>query len=558
MPQTALLEPARTAKAWIFGLIAVLALVWTGVAVAKTDRLLSRQQALAAAGRVAGHSAAGQYLAGRLAQHKKDYGSAAEFLEGALGRDPNNLSLRRQVFLLMLAEGRLDDALFHSWPLHRHDPADVLPVLTQSIGAMRDGDYEAALGHFGALDNNGFSGLVRILGQAWALVGLDDLPGARVTLAFSKDQQDWSGILTIHTALIEDVGGGDRALTAYKGIVDNKAARSTRTMDLVRNYEARRKNSEANPEVRSVADGLAEGFLSISEALNQGKRTMSALIYAQLGMALRQDSDMLRLLVAEIMTEEDRHADAAAVYAGFSQESERYYSAQIARARSLARADLTEEAIAALRAIAAEIPQHATASSVLGDILRGEKRFVEAVAAYDDAAASMGPEAAAKDWRLLYTRGIALERAGEWERAEQDLQTALALNGEHAHVLNYLGYSWIDRGENLEKAEEMVRRATELRPKDGFIADSLGWAYYRTGRYAEAVEELERAITLEPLDPVINDHLGDAFWQVGRKAEARFQWRRSLNLELEPDLVETIKEKLRCGLEGCNMARRTE
>ena len=190
---------------------------------------------------------------------------------------------------------------------------------------------------------------------------------------------------------------------------------------------------------------------------------------------------------------------------------------------------------------------------MLGDILRGEERFDEAIAAYDAAEAQLGT-ITAYNWRLLYSRGIALERSGQWERAEADLQKALQMQPDEALVLNYLGYSWIDRGEHLEKADGMVQRASELKPEDGFIADSLGWAYYRTGRYEDAVRELERAITLQPVDPVINEHLGDAYWQTNRKAEARFQWRRALNFKPPAKLVPTIEEKLRCGLERCAVA----
>ena len=104
-------------------------------------------------------------------------------------------------------------------------------------------------------------------------------------------------------------------------------------------------------------------------------------------------------------------------------------------------------------------------------------------------------------------------------------------------MLNYLGYSWVDMGMNLDQAKGMLNRAVELRPNDGFVVDSLGWVYFRLGEYQNAVEQLERAVELEPGDPVINEHLGDAYWRVGREREARFQWRRALSLEPEADAV---------------------
>ena len=115
--------------------------------------------------------------------------------------------------------------------------------------------------------------------------------------------------------------------------------------------------------------------------------------------------------------------------------------------------------------------------------------------------------------------------------------------------MNYLAYSWVEKKQHLDEAQEMLVRAVELRPTDGFIVDSLGWVYYRLQDYDKAVEYLEKAVELRPQDPVINDHLGDAYWKVGRFQEARFQWRRALSLEPEADLIPTIEVKIERGLE---------
>ena len=135
-----------------------------------------------------------------------------------------------------------------------------------------------------------------------------------------------------------------------------------------------------------------------------------------------------------------------------------------------------------------------------------------------------------------------------WEQAEKDLKEALKLYPDQPHVLNYLGYSWIDQGINLDEGMRMIRRAVEQRPDDGYIVDSLGWAYYRIGNYDEAVKNLERAVELKPEDPTINDHLGDAYYRVGRTLEAQFQWSHARDLKPEPDDLKKIEEKLRTGL----------
>src|SRR5262249_17865161 len=151
--------------------------------------------------------------------------------------------------------------------------------------------------------------------------------------------------------------------------------------------------------------------------------------------------------------------------------------------------------------------------------------FAEAVTAYDEAIRHAGADGLPERWTLYYDRGVALERSGQWQRAESDLQRALELKPEQPLVLNYLGYSWIDRGGSLERGLKMLEKAVELRPEDGYIIDSLGWAHYRLGDYAAAVQYLEKATELVPEDPTINDHLGDAYWQTGRLVEARYQWR---------------------------------
>ncbi|MDH3913039.1 MAG: tetratricopeptide repeat protein [Rhodospirillales bacterium] len=216
-------------------------------------------------------------------------------------------------------------------------------------------------------------------------------------------------------------------------------------------------------------------------------------------------------------------------------------------AEGLERQGRADEAISELEALAAERPGDFEPLFRVGNMLRAQERFLEAVDAYDRAFERLGESAA--HWSMYYFRGIALERSGQWERAEPDLLKALDLQPDHPYVMNYLAYSWVEQETNLEQAEAMLVRAVQLRKDDGFIVDSLGWVYYRLGEYDKAVVRLERAVELQPQDPVINDHLGDVYWKVGRRQEARFQWRRALNLEPEADTVPVIETKIESGLD---------
>ena len=184
----------------------------------------------------------------------------------------------------------------------------------------------------------------------------------------------------------------------------------------------------------------------------------------------------------------------------------------------------------------------------LGDILRQKERFSEAAKAYDRALELSG-EPSPGDWFLFYARGISFERIGEWDKAEADFRMALKLNPDQPQVLNYLGYSLVEKKIKLDEALEMIKRAVAARPNDGYITDSLGWALYRLGRFEEAVAPMERAVELEPADPIISDHLGDVLWAVGRKMEARFQWQRALSFEPEEEDAKRIRRKLEVGLD---------
>jgi Flp pilus assembly protein TadD len=152
------------------------------------------------------------------------------------------------------------------------------------------------------------------------------------------------------------------------------------------------------------------------------------------------------------------------------------------------------------------------------------------------------------DWRLLYMRAVDLQASDRWSDAERDLSRALAEDPDEPELLNFLGYSWIDRGEKLPQALAMVKKAVSLDPQSGAMIDSLGWAYYRLGDYKSAVEQLEAAVVLEAGDPEINDHLGDAYWRIGRHNEAQFQWRRVLTLEPSAKLKADVEVKLKTGL----------
>ena len=151
--------------------------------------------------------------------------------------------------------------------------------------------------------------------------------------------------------------------------------------------------------------------------------------------------------------------------------------------------------------------------------------------------------------KILDRRGTSYERLGDWANAEKDLIESLKILPEQAHVLNYLAYSWIDQGINLDKGLEMLKKANEIKKEDGYIIDSLGWAYYAKKNYIEAEIFLQRAVELIPFDPIINDHYADVLWMLNKNIQARYTWTYILKLDgTEQELRDAISKKLIFGI----------
>jgi tetratricopeptide (TPR) repeat protein len=262
---------------------------------------------------------------------------------------------------------------------------------------------------------------------------------------------------------------------------------------------------------------------------------------------LQPNHAMALLSLADLYESLKKPDLAIKVYDRIPTASPLHRNAEIQIATDLDSIDRTDEAKTRLERLIAEHPKDTEAIMALGNILRVRKHFAECAQVYGKAIDNT-PTPDKANWVMFYFRGICYERSKQWPPAEADLKKALELYPDQPLVLNYLGYSWIDQGVNLDEAMNMIRRAVEQRPDDGYIVDSLGWANYRLGNYDEAVKLLDRAVELKPEDPTINDHLGDAYWRVGRQLEAHFQWSHAKDLKPEPEDLPKIEEKLKHGL----------
>lgn len=520
----------------------------------------------------------GSYLAGRLARYDRDTETAADFFRHALSVDPANTILQRRTFLLLLANGRVDEALHLAGQILETSPTDDMANLVLAIDAFRAKNYAEVRT---ILDRARGSGFMRLLGgllAAWSHAGENDFDAAISGLEVLRDTAAFDPFRVFHQALIYDLA--DRIEDANKAYESTMATgardavrvtlaygsyleRTDRAAQARTIYETYANRVASNPVTtsalarlgkllppRAVPDavaGAAETLYSAASVLAQDKARYTSVIYLQLALFARPDYPIAQTLLADLNELDNRWEQAIAIYQTIDPASEYGWNARIRIAWALDRLDRPDEAIAQLRRLAVERTDATDALITLADILRAQKRYREAAGVYGQAIERL-VNVKDRHWSLFYARGIALERSQQWRLAEADFVKALKLKPDQPLVLNYLGYSWADQGVKLDRAVEMIEKAVSLRPNDGYIVDSLGWVLYRLRRYEEAVEQLERAVELRPEDPVINDHLGDALWHVGRRIEARFQWHRALSLEPEAQMIPVLKNKLEVGL----------
>ena len=531
-------------------------------------------------GYVEGSSSIGNYLAGRHAQTQSDYASAADYLSRALQGDPKNRELTRRAHAAFLASGRMKDARALADKVLELDKGDTVANLDLIAGDIKRRDFASAEQRLAKMPRRGAASLIAPLLTAWVKAGEKDYQAAIAALAPLKSAAGLGMIYDLHEGFIHELADNTESAAASYLAAMVRNERSLRAVEALGTlYERTGRSAEAKklyerfaeeaPEVASIdlmlarvakrekpqklvpdaLAGAAEAFFNISNSLVRENSADMALVFGWLAVDLNPNLGQGLLLIAGIYETLNRYDDAIRVYGMVTANSPWRWNAQIREALVNDAADRTDMAVALLRAMIAEQPTRAEAATSLGDVLRGRKRFVEAADAYDTAMARSNPSEQ-RNWTLYYSRGIALERANLWQRAEADFLKALELNPEQPHVLNYLGYSWVEHGVNLDRARKMLERAVELRPNDGYIVDSLGWVLFRTGDFKGAAERLEHAVELRPQDATINDHLGDAYWKVGRHTEARFQWSRALSLDPEPELVDSIKTKIARGLQG--------
>ena len=528
-----------------------------------------------------GASKYGSYLAARFASGERDAPSAARYYDRALKFDPDNPEILERTLVSEVAGGDIDGAAAHAEILTAKLQSARMPYLVLGVKALRDGGYAKSIEEFSKISGNAAAEIASQLGKAYALLGEGK---AEEALAEARKLAAIEGVKAFaqyHVAIIADLAGrASEAETNFAAAYTDSNGESLRiaqayAVDLERlgKFEqakvvlarfadkspthpviaaamAQAKTGTTPPRlIPNASAGLAEALYGIASSLSDDKNVEIPVFYLQLALALDPQNEFCVSLLADRMEIAKRWEDAIAAYRRVPRASPLYVNARIQIALALQKLDRTDDALATLRETLSGAPTDFEVLAAIGDQLRAKERYAEAAETYSKALALVQkPEE--RHWTIYYTRGVSLERVKRWTEAEKDLRLALKLKPDQPLVMNYLAYTWVEQGVNMDEALAMLQKAVALRPEDGFIIDSLGWAYFRRGDFVNAIKYLEQAVLLQPGEATINDHLGDAYWRFGRKLEAKFEWQHALSLKPDKEQEPLVRRKIEVGLEG--------
>jgi tetratricopeptide (TPR) repeat protein len=518
------------------------------------------------------------YLSARFAAGEHDLAEAARYYGIALGNDPANASLLALSFFYSTTSGDFESAAKYAQAVIAVTPDDRAARLALAVIDFQQRNYGSVRRNLSQSAKGPFTVLTLSLFDAWAAAAQHDVAGMDKDLGALAGQKGAESMAAFHTALLQDYLRNDAAAeAAYKKALAS-AAPTPRVLEaygrflesrgrpgdaeklyrahyndgglatVTRPGLARIANGEKTESmIRTPADGAAEALFGIAASLTDAQSADVSILYLRMALYLRPDLGLARVLLADRFETLRKYETAIALYHAIPPDSPYFHMSQIQAALDAQRLGRNDDAVADLKKLVAANAKDAEAWVALGDTYRASEKYAEAVDAYDHAAAVIATPSK-RDWPMFYARAMAKEKLHRLDDSETDIQAALKLSPEQPELLNYLGYSWVDRGRQIPQALAMLEKARSLRPYDGYIVDSVGWAYYQLGRYDDAAKTLEAAVLLVPGDPTINDHLGDALWKAGRRIDARFQWNHALTFSENDEDKAAIEKKLKNGL----------
>jgi len=526
----------------------------------------------------------GNYLAARVAHIRQDYNHASQYYIKTIDKGVINAEILGRTYIILASQGKIDEAVkYATIAREKGDENNFIDIIKAAYN-FKQKDYPSARKNLEAINEESYKNLIAPLFNAWSYVGENNYKKANEELDKIAKADEMKTVYRLHKGLIaEYFDQPEMARVFYEEIINDKSNDvSFRALQIISNFFVRENqkdkalaliaryygagnlkemlsslsdkikegNSKTTPIVNTPEIGVSEVFLEIALLF---KSIAAGYDYAQVYMAIsqyfNQDNDIAKVAMADIFEERLMYEDANKYYDSIVKKSEMYYPAQIKKANNLSSEKKYDEAAKVLKKLLKDNPKNFQVLFNLGDVLRISNNQEDAIRYYNEAINSIFYESE-KYWPVYYALAISYDRNNEWQKAEENLEKAIKISNRNPQVLNYLGYSWLKNGTNVDKAASLILEAYEKEPNDGVIMDSLGWVYFKTGDYDNAILYLEKASELNPQNAVISDHLGDAYWRGGRKNEAIFLWKQALRQkEDEEDLnKKKIKSKIRNGL----------
>ena len=525
----------------------------------------------------------GAYLAGRVAHIRKDFGHAADYYKIAYSQDPGNIDLLDKLYLLLASKGRIDEAAEYARKAVELKTTNGFAYMLIAINDMHNQNYESSIKTLEQINDPMYQALITPLINAWNYAGLNQQKKAFATLNLLNKEEGLGTIYRQHRAMLLDYFGRNReAAEAYDQLLQDKNAEiSVRLLEIITNFYIRTDqkdiavalmNSTVNnqsldsllshlrqdvnaadpkttqPVLYSVQAGAAEALFTVASTFRYDEALDVAHMYTALAIYMNPKYSTAKILMADIFEAREMFDDADAIYDSINKDDIAYYPAQLKKARNLIKQGDLQGAEILLESLGEDYDDIQIYIE-LGDILRLNNRFPEAVEYYDRAIAKAKNPVTL--WVLYYAKGVSMEKYGKWQEAEESLIKAYNIK-KHFLVLNHLGYTWIRQNKNINQAFDMIVEAYNQAPFEPSINDSLGFALYNLGYYTMSLPYLEKAVELYPSSAIISSHLGDAYWFAHRKNEARFQWRHALQMkddsgELD---IDATKEKIINGIKS--------
>jgi Flp pilus assembly protein TadD len=522
---------------------------------------------------------AGSYLSAIHAERSNDFSSASKFYSLSLENDAYNVLLLNGAVRSNIKNGNFSDALFFSKRLIKLKEEAPITSLLMLTTAIKNEEFNKA--KLLLNEPNQFNIYLEAILTGWLEIGAGNIGKGLDYFKESENAKKLGSISQNHLALalamVGDFEKADAILSDFtngSNLIDRESviAHAQIMAQIGKNLEAvelldrflignddleiskLRRLIDAGAPVKydyitNSKQGAALALYTVANAINNEKDYALSLIYSRLVHHIDNKNIENILLISENLLNLEQYKLTIENYNNVPNNHIKFKNAEIGRANALFFQGEEEGSIEVLIALVRDNPKDIELHTTLGNSLRRSEKFLEASIIYNEAILLIENKGL-KSWFEYYAKGICNERLGNWELAEVDFRKALAIEPNQPSLLNYFGYSLVEKGIHLEEALDLIKRAVRGQPNDGYITDSLGWALYRLEKYSEAVTHMERATELMPLDPIINDHLGDVYWAVDRHTEAEFQWRRALSFDPEEKDAKRINKKLNIGLDA--------